>query len=65
MDQREEELSALLAQAEKALSEAGEPAALEQVRVKFLGRQGEVAARFAWLKEPELSAEDRGRLGKR
>ena len=65
MDQREEELSALLAQAEKALAEAADRAALEQVRVKYLGRQGEVTARFAWLKEPELSGEEKGRLGKR
>lgn len=51
--------------ARRALAEAVDAPAVEAVRVKFLGRRGELASQFSILRSPTLSSEERGRLGKK
>lgn len=58
----EQELLALQAQAERELEQAGDPAAVEDLRVAYLGRKGKLTTLLARL--PEVSAEDRPKLGK-
>ncbi len=61
----EEELDPLLEAAVRALSEATDVAAVEAVRVRYLGRRGELTERFAVLQDPTLSAQEKARLGKK
>ncbi len=58
------ELETLLNEALLALSEAQDPAGVEAVRVRFLGRNGSLTARFAALADPSLSREEKAELGR-
>ncbi len=58
------ELEALLEEALHALSEAQDPEGVEAVRVRFLGRNGSLTARFADLRDRSLSREEKAELGK-
>ena len=61
----EEKLDSLLEVALRTLSEAAEPAAVEAVRIRYLGRRGELTERFSALADPSLSNEEKVRLGRR
>ena len=61
----EEELDSLLEAAVSALSEAADAPAIEAVRVRYLGRRGELTERFAVLQDPALSNQEKSRLGKK
>lgn len=65
VDELEKELETLQAQAARALEQAQEPGALEEIRVKVLGRRGSLSGFFAQLKGEALSPEDKARLGKK
>ncbi len=65
IEQREKELDSLLESAQEAFSRAADPAALEALRVQYLGRSGELTHRFSAMREPALSAEEKGRLGRK
>ncbi len=65
IEARERELDQLLTQALDDLAQAGDPTALEAVRVKYLGRRGSVSTRFDQLKSGELSPEEKARLGRK
>ena len=58
----EQELLALQAEAEEALAAARDRAAVEEVRVGYLGRKGKLTQLLARL--PEVAVEDRPQLGK-
>ncbi len=55
----------LLSAALQALSEAKGAEEVEQLRVKYLGRRGALTERFAALRDPALSAEERSQLGQK
>ncbi len=54
----------LVSQAEEELHQAADLKALEDLRVKYLGRRGLLAGYFPSLKDPGLSPEGKARLGK-
>ncbi len=59
------ELDSLLASVLQDLSGAKDAAALEALRVKYLGRKGALADRFTLMKDPSLTGEQRSQLGKK
>ena len=61
----EQELNRLLAETAEALSKSDQPAAVEEVRVKTLGRRGKLNQFFNLLGQGTLSAEEKGRLGQK
>ncbi len=65
VDSLEKELDRLLAEAGEALAQADRPEHLEQVRIIYLGRRGELNRYFALIKEEGWSAEEKGRLGRK
>ncbi len=65
IEQEEKALEALLEETIRALSQAQDAAAVEAVRVKVLGRQGALTARFSVLRDPALAPEHKIELGKR
>ena len=65
IDQLERELNAVLATAEKTLAEVNQPADLEAVRVKYLGRKGTLSLYFPRLAEEGRTAEEKARLGQK
>lgn len=65
LEQIEHRLEELLAQAGLALDQVHDPAALETLRVKYLGRKGELAKQFGLFKETGLSSEEKARLGEK
>ncbi len=62
---RERELETLLSQALEALAQAKDSAALEEVRIKFLGRKGTLTAQFEHLRSNALGAEEKARFGRK
>ena len=65
VDQLERELDVLAESARGAFSGAANPSDLETVRVRYLGRNGELARRFSVMKDPSLSGEAKSRLGQK
>lgn len=64
MSQREVQLESITAEALAALEQAKDAAAVEAVRVLYLGRQGKLTEQFSALKDPALAPEEKGKLGK-
>ncbi len=63
IEARERELEELVRQAVEAAEQAETPAAVEEVRVKALGRKGGVTFQFDLLKGNELGHQDKARFG--
>ncbi|MBI3615119.1 MAG: phenylalanine--tRNA ligase subunit alpha [Candidatus Omnitrophica bacterium] len=61
----EQELEKLLSDTAQALSKADQPVAVEEIRVKTLGRRGGLNQFFNLLGQGVLTAEEKGRLGQK
>ena len=59
------ELDSLLSDALQVVSEAKDAAEAETARVKYLGRNGVLTQRFAAMRDPALSAEEKAALGRK
>lgn len=65
LEQIEHQLEGFLAQVRLGLGEIRDPAAFEALRVKALGRKGELTRQFALLKDADLAPEGKARLGEK
>lgn len=65
IEERERELDSLLESASRALAQAADADAVEAVRVKYLGRNGELANQFSVMRETTLSADQKQQLGRK
>lgn len=65
IEERERELDSLLESAVRALAEAADADTVEAVRVRYLGRSGELVNQFSVMREGSLSAEQKQRLGRK
>ena len=63
IEKLERELEQLLGDAQEALSKADQPAALEEIRVKVLGRKGQLNQFSALLGQGTLPPQEKARLG--
>ncbi len=65
IERLEQELDQLLKEAEEALAQTAAPEALEELRVRYLGRRGRLNDYFKLMRQEGLSAQDKGQLGSR
>lgn len=65
VEERERELDSLLQSASRALAEAPDAEALEALRVRYLGRSGELVNQFSVLREGTLAGEQKQRMGRK
>ncbi|MCM8794400.1 MAG: phenylalanine--tRNA ligase subunit alpha [Candidatus Omnitrophica bacterium] len=63
--EKEKRLEELCAQAVQALAQAVSAADVEKIRVRFLGRKGELTAIFQLLRDPGLDNEQKARFGQK